>query len=813
MRYGSFDDSRREYVIDTPRTPLPWINYLGDEKFFSLISNTAGGYSFYKDAKLRRLTRYRYNDIPKDTNGRYLYIKDGDAVWNPGYKPVRTELDLYRCRHGLGYTIFEAERGGLACELTVLVPSGEDFEIQRAVFENRSGTLKELSVWGSVEFCLWNAWDDQTNFQRNLSTGECSVEASEGRAAVYHLTEYRERRNHYAWFGALGPVAGFESDRDSFLGPEGGWDRPRAVFEDEALCSLADGWSPVAAHRFRFNLEPGQKREIRLVLGYSENDPSRKWDADGKPNLESARAALDRAAVPDFVDRALETTRARWDDWLGRFRVESASPELDRTVNIWNPLQCAVVCHIARSASYFESGIGRGIGFRDTCQDLLGFVHMMPDKARSRLLAVAATQFEDGGAYHQFQPLTGRGNADIGGNFNDDPVWLILASAAYVKETGDWTLLDESVPFDHDPRVAAPFFEHLVRAFRKTVQNRGPHGLPLIGRADWNDCLNLNCFSVNPDESFQVTALKDGKTAESIFIAGLLLWTAPDLEQMAERRGDSEFARETRESAGGIRKALEDHGWDGEWYRRAYDAAGRVVGGSECVQGSIYLETQGFCALAGVGLDRGWPRAALRSVAERLETPYGIALLDPPYTRYRLELGEVSSYPPGYKENGGIFCHSNPWLIMAAAAENLPEEAWRWYRAIAPGFLEARSDVHRAEPYVFSQMVAGKGSARHGEAKIPWLTGASAWAYVAAVQWMLGVRPEWDGLVVDPRLPADLPRVNMTRLWRGARYEISVERAPGLSSAELLVDGKRIAGRVVPAAPPGATVRVAVRVP
>jgi cellobiose phosphorylase len=813
MRYGSFDDSRREYVIDTPRTPLPWINYLGDGSFFSLVSNTAGGYSFYRDARLRRITRYRYNDVPSDGNGRYLYIRDGEAVWNPGWKPVCAELDSYRCRHGMGYTVFESGRNGLSCELTILVPEGEDFEIQRAIIENRSAFPKDISVWGSVEFCLWNAWDDQTNFQRNLSTGECAVEASEGRAVIYHLTEYRERRNHYAWFAALGPVNGFESDRDSFLGPDGGWAAPRAVFEDDARNSQADGWSPMGAHRFRFRLEPGEKREIRLVLGYSENDTADKWTADGKPNLSKARAAVDRASDSDFVVEALGKLQRNWEDLLGRFQVESASPELDRGVNIWIPRQCAVVYHFARSASYYESGIGRGIGFRDTCQDLLGFVHMLPGKARARLLAVAAIQFEDGGAYHQFQPLTGLGNADVGGNFNDDPLWLIMAAAAYIKETGDWTLLDESVPFDNDPAHSASFFEHLARAFHKTASNLGPHGLPLIGRADWNDCLNLNCFSENPDESFQTSGMKDGRIAESVFIAGLLVWVAPEMERLAVFHGNHEFADEVRGSALQVRKALEDHGWDGEWYRRAYDAEGRVVGGAECPEGSIYLEPQGMCAMAGVGSDKGWPKAALRSVVTRMETPYGLVLLDPPYSKYHKELGEVSSYPPGYKENGGIFCHSNAWPIIAAVQEGKPEDAWRWYRSYSPGFLDDRSELHRTEPYVYSQMTAGKGSARHGESKNSWLTGTAAWGYVAATQWILGVRPDWDGLVVEPCLPAAIPAAHITRRWRGASYEIDIGRVRGLAAMELSVDGKRIKGHTVPVASPGARVRVTVRVP
>ncbi len=807
MSYGYFDDEAKEYLIQTPKTPYPWINYLGTEDFFSLISNSAGGYSFYKDARLRRITRYRYNDVPRDSNGRYIYINDEGDIWNPGWKPTKAELDSYSCRHGLGYSVFESSRASLCAELTVFVPRGYNCELQRLKLTNLSDKKKRITVWGTVEFCLWNALDDMSNFQRNLSTGEVVVE--EG--AIYHVSEYRERRNHYAWFACSGPCQGFESDRDSFLGSERGYEDPQAVIEDKASDSRADGWHPMAAHRLVLELEPGQSMERIFILGYAENPQEKKWDGEGRPNLSAARALNARFFKEGAVQAALDELKASWEELLGRLRVHSGLPAFDRSLNIWNQYQVAITANIARSASYFESGIGRGIGFRDTCQDILGFVHLFPQKARARILAVAATQYEDGGAYHQFQPLTGRGNADIGGGFNDDPLWLVLAVAAYIKETGDRAILSEFVPFDHDPSLARSLYEHLRRAFMKPALNLGPHGLPLIGHADWNDCLNLNCFSTDPNESFQTAVSRDGKTAESVFIAGLFIYAAPDFIRMAQMRDDKGTVDEARSHVNAMSAAILSHGWDGRWFLRAYDDSGAKIGAMENDEAQIWLEPQGICSMAELGKEEGMPRTALKSVEERLETPYGIVLLDPPYTRYRLALGEVSSYPPGYKENGGIFCHSNPWAIIGACKAGLTELAWRWYQKICPGWDEGRVALHKMEPYVYSQMIAGKGSARHGEAKNSWLTGAASWTLVAASQWILGIRPDWDGLVIEPALPAAIGRLRIERLFRGVRYIVNIETIVGLAKTEMELDGKVLETSLLPLGAPGTTMEVKVR--
>ena len=808
MQYGHFDDAKREYVIETPRTPLPWINYLGSEDFFTLVSNTAGGYCFYKDARLRRLTRYRYNANPLDMDGFHFYIKDDSCVWNIAWKPSQTELDRYQCRHGLGYTVFEGEKGGVAASQEMLVPRGDNCLLTRIRLKNTGDAPKQISLFSFIEFCLWDAAEDGSNFQRNYSTGE--VEVSEN--AIYHKTEYRERRNHYAIWYANRKCDGFDTSRDAFIGLYGSPAAPEAVTAGHCTGSVAHGWQPCAAQQFDFTLLPGQEESVIFLLGYIENPEEEKWEAPGVINKTRSDAMTAKYAGEEQFDRAKEALRLFWEELLAGYRVFSGEPKLDRMVNIWNQYQCMVTFNMSRSASYYESGTGRGMGFRDSCQDLLGFVHMIPDRARERILDIAATQFPDGSAYHQYQPLTKKGNLDIGSGFNDDPLWLIAGTDAYLRETGDYSILEENTPFDNDETLAQPLMEHLRRSFRYTLTHLGPHGLPLIGRADWNDCLNLNCFSKHPGESFQVTGPSDGPVAESVFIAGMFVKYGRAYADICEHTGLAEEAAECRKAVKEMENAVLRAGWDGEWFRRAYDAYGNVVGGKECEEGQIYIEPQGMCVMAGIGKETGEAEAALRSVLERLDTPYGIVLLTPAYTRYHLELGEISSYPPGYKENAGIFCHNNPWIVCAEAELGHGSRAFEVYRRTAPAYIEDISDIHRTEPYVYSQMIAGRDAPSFGEAKNSWLTGTAAWTFVSISQAILGITPTLDGLKIDPCIPKEVKHFKVTRRYRGAIYHITVDNPEGAEKGILLMtaDGSPVTGNVLPPAKEGSTVEVSV---
>ncbi|MDR1767892.1 MAG: hypothetical protein LBR32_05620 [Propionibacteriaceae bacterium] len=796
--FGRFDDAAGEYVVTTPFTPRPWINYLGSQQFFGLFSHRAGGYCFQTDARLRRLTRFRYNGVPADENGRYFFVNDGGDVWCPSYAPVGAELDDYECRHGMGYSAIRASRGGVEATQEVFVPLDCDAEVTRLRLRNNSGQPKRLKIFSYVEFCLWDAWDDQTNYQRNLNTAEVEVDGS----AIYHLTEYRERRDHFAFFWTNYPVSGFDTDRDTFVGRWKPLSQAEVPHVGQPRGSLASGWYPIGSHCLEVALEPGQERTANFVLGYVENDPAAKWEGRGLVNKERALAMQARFQTDDQVDQALADLRAYWEGLLDGFQLRCGDANLSRSVNRWNPYQCMVTFNLSRSASYFETGIGRGMGFRDSNQDLLGIVHMVPERARGRILDLAATQFPDGSAYHQYQPLTKRGNHDLGSGFNDDPLWLVAGVAAYLKETGDWGVLDESVPFDNDESLARPLLDHLVASFRHVVDNLGPHGLPLIGRADWNDCLNLNCFSTTPGESFQTTTNTAGRVAESVFIAGLFCATCPELAEILRRRSRPELADEVEAADGAMRAAIDQHGWDGKWFRRAYDAHGRPVGSDENAEGKIYIEPQGMCVMGGVGVDDGRARRALDSVADRLASEHGIAILAPAYSGYDPALGEISSYPPGYKENGGIFCHNNPWVIIAETIAGSPERAYDYYRRITGAYRDPA--VHEMEPYAYAQMIAGPQAPRFGQAKNSWLTGTAAWTYHAATCWMLGVRPGFDGLIVDPKMPADFGPYEVTRRYRGATYHISVQPGPG----SLSVDGVAVAGNVVPPAAAGAVVEV-----
>ena len=801
MQYGYFDNDHREYVIERPDTPLPWINYLGSEDYYGIISNTAGGYSFYKDARLRRITRYRHNNVPLDTGGRYIYLRDetdptAPHFWSPSWQPTRISLEEYECRQGMGYTTIHSVRRGIEAATRYFVPLGENLEIWELTLTNQRDKAAQLSVYSAVEFNLWDAVDDSTNFQRNYSIGE--VEVLDG--IIYHKTEYRERRDHYAYFACSEPIAGFDTQRESFLGAYRGWESPQAVEAGQMSDSIAHGWQPIGAHQVKIDLQAGEQKKIIFILGYQEHPFDEKFDPPNSQtiNKRPVLATVKRYFEPDQVEAAFHNLGAYWDRLLNKFQVTTPDPHTDRMVNIWNAYQVMVTFNMSRSASYFESGVGRGMGFRDSNQDLLGFVHMEPERARQRLLDLAATQLPSGGAYHQYQPLTKRGNDAVGSNFNDDPLWLVLAVSAYLKETGDFGILDEAVPYDNQPGSEESLYGHLNRSMQYTLDRLGPNNLPLIGRADWNDCLNLNCFSDTSGQSFQTTTNKEGKVAESVFIAGLFLLAAAEMKQIAGYRQDDEQLQAIEKSATDMEAAVWHMGWDGEWFRRAYDDFGRAIGSKQNQEGQIFIEPQGICVMAGLGVEDGRAVQALDSTAEHLATPHGIVLQQPAYSKYYLHLGEISSYPPGYKENAGIFCHTNPWIMIAETKVGRGDRAYDYYRRINPSAREAISDVHRCEPYIYAQMIAGKDAPTHGEAKNSWLTGTAAWNYVAITQWILGVRPTFDGLEIAPVIPSDWHGFEVVREFRGVRYEIQVKRKGTGNDVRLEVNGKSIEGSVVP---------------
>lgn len=807
--YGYFDDASREYVITRPDTPLPWLNYLGQDDFFGPITNCAGGYTFYRDAKLRRLTRYRYNEIPYDNNGRYLYVKDGDTVWNPSWKPTRTPLDKYECRHGLGYSRFTAEMDGVEVEMLFFIPNEETVELWKTTVRNKSSRAKRLQLFSFIEFCFYEAQNDATNYQRTYSIGEVEVEDG----VVYHKTEYRERRDHYTIFGCTRRVDGFDTSRDAFVGVHNGLHDPKVVLAGAASGSIAHGWNPIGSHQIELDLAPGAEESFTFVLGYIDHGKEDKFDAPLVMNKSKGRALMAKYADTSAVDTAFAGVQARWADLLSNFQIETPCPILNRMGNTWNQAQCMATFNLSRSASMFETGIGRGMGYRDSNQDLLGFVHLVPEKARQRILDIAATQLSSGQCFHQYQPLTKKGNADIGGGFMDDHLWLILSTTAYIKETGDADILRETVGYadQADNAKDGTLLDHLELSIRYCLDNRGPHGLPLIGHADWNDCLNLNCFSTEPNESFQLAGHgADDQVAESLMIAGLFCHANQLFAELYDFLGQGADALRIREGHAAMVAAVDAHGWDGRWFLRAYDASGIPVGSAQNDEGKIYIESQGWCVLGGIGIEDGRARQALDSVHEHLYFEHGCVLQQPAYTQYHVELGEVSSYPPGYKENGGVFCHNNPWVHLGLMKLGLGDRAYEYYLSICPAAKEEMIDIYRGEPYVYSQVIAGKDAATPGEAKNAWLTGTAAWTFLSVSQGFCGVRPDYGGLRIDPCIPAHWPEFSVTRKFRGATYQITIKNPEGKCKglSELRVDGAKAEGNLVPLAPANAVVVV-----
>lgn len=814
MKFGYFDDENKEYVITSPKTPYPWINYLGTQDFFSLISNTAGGYSFYKDARLRRITRYRYNNVPVDMGGRYFYINEAGTVWNPGWSPVKTDLDAYECRHGMGYTQITGKKNDLEAQVTFFVPQNFQGEVQKVTLTNTSSASKSFTLFSFLEWCLWNAEDDSTNFQRNFNTGEVEVEGS----TLFHKTEYKERRDHFAFYTVNADITGYDCDRESFMGLYNGFGNPDAVMNGKSTNSKADGWSPIASHSLDITLAAGEKKELVFVLGYVENGED-KWNADGSMKKDKAYAMMKQFDTAEKADAALADLKKTWAELLSKYTVKTPDEKVDRMVNIWNQYQCMVTFNMSRSASYFESGIGRGMGFRDSNQDLLGFVHQIPDRARERILDLAATQFEDGGCFHQYQPLTKKGNDAVGGDFSDDPLWMILSTAAYIKETGDYSILDEMVPYRNDDKLAQPMMHHLQQSFYRVVNNVGPHGLPLSMRADWNDCLNLSCFSNTPGESFQTwTSPKYGddkysKVAESLFVATLFCYAGPEYVALCKKKGLDDQAAKAQAEIDKMKDNIIEHGYDGEWFLRAYDDFGKKVGSKECEEGKIFIEPQGFAVMAEIGKDKGYDIQTLNSIDKYLNCEHGLVLNNPAFTKYYIEYGEISTYPAGYKENAGIFCHNNAWIICAEAYAGRGDKAFEYYSKIAPAFREEKySDLHRTEPYVYAQMIAGKDAGRHGEAKNSWLTGTAAWNFVAISQYILGMIPDYDGLKIDPSIPSAWDGFTASRTFRGDTFEITISNpnhvCKGVKS--VTVDGNAIDGNVLPVFGDGKTHKVEV---
>ena len=804
--YGYFDAEAREYVIVRPDTPTPWLNYLGQGGYGGIISNTAGGYSFDRDPRSRRVTRYRYNAIPADQPGRYVYLRDQESgeYWSPTWQPVtRVRLDVYECHHGAGYTRIRGEHAGIQAELLYFVPplpeSGEGpgvraspplgagegpgvgvpHELWVLRLRNASDRPRRLRTFTYAEFCYWDALTDQ----QNLDWGQQIMQARCRQGIITSATQFRPTTT---FFASSRPPVGFETDREAFVGRGRDLSNPQVVESGEPGNTEAPRGNNIGCLCHDLALAPGEEAEIVYVLGVTDHP-------------QAIPAVVARASQPGAVEAALAALRADWDAYLDTLTVHVPDPEMEAMLNTWNPIQCRANLYWSRFVSGYDTGLGRGMGTRDSAQDTLGTVQAVPGQVRQVLSILWKLQFADGHTWHQVFPLTGEGGPGLAGEhpdwpqwFSDDHLWLIIATCHYLRETGDLAYLEEAVPYQD--AGAETVWQHVLRAVDFTLAQRGPHGLPRLGFADWDDTMNLDHGS---------------GLAESVWTAMQFCRAMLDLAELCRFLGRVDDAVRFAGLHQEMAAAVQAHGWDGAWYRRAYDDAGLPVGVSVADQQRIALNPQTWAVIGELG-DRGRAAQAMEQAHALLNTPFGLRLMWPPYTGFSDRVHGTTTYPPGAKENGGIFCHANAWAIVAAAALGWGDRAYQYYRQILP-LARTDTDTLLTEPYVFCQNICAPEHPHYGRGRNSWLTGTAAWTYVAATQWILGIRPEYYGLRLAPVIPGDWPGFTARRVFRGVTYRLTVERRGPGNAVSLAVDGRQLAGDIVPFPPPGQT-EVAVQV-
>ena len=783
--YGHFDETAREYVITRPDTPTPWINYIGTGHYGGIISNTAGGYSFDRDPRNRRVTRYRYNAIPDDQPGRYVYLRDQETgeFWSPTWQPVKRDLDAYECRHGTAYTKISSELQGIGAELLYFVPpTPEDdlcpCELWVLRVRNVGDRPRHLRSFSYAEFSFLDAFIDQ----HNLDWGQHIVSSSFREGTISARTKFRPS---VTFFSSNREPYGYNCDRELFVGRCRDLANPVVVEHGEPTNADSPRGNSIGSLCHDLTLEPGEECEIVFVLGVTDHP-------------DAIPATVARYREPAQVESALARLVADWDEYLSQFTVSTPDPEMNAMLNVWNQVQCRTTLYWSRFVSAYETGLARGMGTRDSGQDTLGTMHAAADHARRMLTKIWELQFADGHTWHQFYPLTGEGGPGLAEErptwpqwFSDDHLWLVISVCAYLRETGDFSYLEQNVSYTDGGE--GTIWDHMMRAIQFTLDNRGPNGLPRIGFSDWDDTHNIDHGS--------------GK-AESVFVGMQFCRALGDLEDLAahlERSGDVERFRSLRTE---MTETVNACAWDGDWYARSFDDEGKPIGISSEQVHRISLNPQTWSVIGEVApADRA--EKAMESVHAMLNSEFGIALLWPPYDGGDERVAGTTTFPPGAKENGGIFCHANTWAIVAAAMLGWGDRAFQYYRQILP---LARSDADRfkVEPYVYCQNICGPTHPQFGLGRNAWLTGTASWTYVAGTQWILGIRPTYDGLRIAPVIPTSWSGFSARRVFRDVAYEITVTRAGKGNSVSLVIDGEPVEGDIVPLSSGKETVHVEV---
>ncbi len=785
MQYGYFDDQRREYVITRPDTPKSWSNYLGSTEYGAIITNNAGGYSFWKSGGMGRFMRMRFNSIPADQPGRYLYLRDHETgdYWSASWQPVGKPLDRFasECRHGTGYTIISSEYQEIRSEVCYFVPMGRLFEVWKVKVVNKSDRRRRLGAFTYVEYAgTWNAIDDLLNIQYVQYTTQMKVVDG----IIDHGTNvnipampenFKEKDQGRHTFQAIGGavVSGFDTDRETFLGPYRTYANPLAVERGCCGSSLGYGDNPCGSLQIDLVLEPGEERVFLVLVGIGSAD---REGREAQAEFEDIRKA----------DVELARVRDYWHGRLEGFAAETPDPELNSTINTWGIYNALMTFAWSRAASLIYSGIDRdGLGYRDTVQDFLGVMHAIPEETRQRLELMITGQVSTGGAMPVVLPFShspGHEKVPDESEYrSDDCLWLFNAVPAYVKETGDIGFYEKVLPYADEGQDTV--LGHLKRAILFSLQRSGVHGLPCGLRADWNDCLRL------------------GARGESVFVAMQLRLALQVYAEAARHLGNSEeaaWANTRREELDG---SIRRWAWDGEWFLRGFHEDGMKLGARECPEGQIFLNAQTWAVISGAASPEQ-ASSAMKSVEQRLATEYGLALCDPPYTTSTdHNVVRAALMNPGLKENGGIFVHTQGWAVMAECMLGHGDLAYRYLRSYLPAAFNTRAEIREIEPYVLCQSTHSKASPKHGASRIPWLSGSATWTYYAITQHLLGIQPEVGGLRIDPRIPGSWRRFTVKRRFRGSQFSILVENPAGVQHGvkRVVLNGETIDGNLIPA--------------
>ena len=768
--FGKFSYDDQEFIITNPETPTPWMNYLNNKEYCVLISNTAGGFSFHIDPKERRITRYRYNSIPYDRPGKYIYIKDleNNQIWSPSWQPVQKPLEKYECHVGFGYNTIQSVNGGIKATVNYLVPLDDNVELWDITLNNLSTKTKSLSLFTYVEFALWNAVQDQWDLQyvQNIA-----VAKFEKNTIFYSLFDLSPKS--YAFFTCSDKILTYDCDRETFIGLYRSESNPIAVEKGFCSGSEALGGNPIAATSLNIILEPGQTKSIVFMLGIVTCK-------------EDSLFVSKTYSTHEQVESEKQRIKKYWLEKFSSFQSSTPDKSFNNLVNNFNAYQCHITFNWSRYVSFYETGIGRGMGFRDSCQDILGVCHSIPLRVRTRILELLENQFKDGHVYHQFFPLTKTGGfPDYTKKgmefFSDDHLWPVLSVTYYLKETGDDSILEERIKYTDG--ALDTVYNHLKKSIEFSFNNFGVHNIPLIGSADWNDALQM-----------------PGKESESVWSAMLLHKTLLELKELAVHLGkkiDFEYFNSRAEK---LKDTINTTCWDGEWYIRGYTAAGNLVGSKNSMEGSFYLNTQTWSIIANIASEER-SKIVLQKVKEKLSTKFGIKLFDKPYTKYYPELGGISTFPSGLKENGAIFCHTNPWLVIAECIIGNGDQAFQYLQSFSPLSKVNIQEIHKTEPYIYSQMITGPDHSKFGQAKNSWLTGTAAWSYYAMTNWILGIRPDYNGLLIDPCIPKDWENISIKRIYRGTLYTIFIENPNHKSKGikDVTIDNQHSKTNLIPA--------------